>query len=117
MIDTLCNLIKYNLTKLKTPTKCWYEIPIDRVKQLFEDERFTGEIVHLYSDNEDGIESLMDHPEKLGYAIFEALEDRTLFALHSFNVCAQQELFEIRGIAQNPRLDAPQPSINTVKRQ
>ncbi|MEM8830548.1 MAG: hypothetical protein AAGE96_14495 [Cyanobacteria bacterium P01_G01_bin.19] len=88
-------MIKYKLTKLDTPSKCWYEIPIDQVKQLFEDKRFTGEIVHLYDDSEDGAESLMDHPEKLGDAIFEALEDRTSFVVHLNNVYAQQELFEI----------------------
>lgn len=60
-------MIKYNLTKLDTPAsicdkraaKCWYEIPIDQVKQLFEDERFTGEICHLYNDSEDGAETLI----------------------------------------------------------
>lgn len=88
-------MIKYNLTKLNTPAKCWYEIPIDQVKQLFEDERFTGEIVHLYNDSENGAESLVDHPEKLGDAIFEALEDHTPFALHVNDVYAQSELFEI----------------------
>ena len=88
-------MIKYNLTKLDTPAKCWYEIPIDQVKQLFEDERFTGEIVHLYDDSENGAESLINHPEQLGDAIFEALEDHTSFAVHINDVYAQSELFEI----------------------
>lgn len=52
-------MIKYNLTKLDTPSKCWYEIPIDQVKQLFEDERCTGEICRLYNDSENGAETLI----------------------------------------------------------
>lgn len=44
-------MIKYTLTKLNAPAKCWYEISIDLVKQLFEDEHFTGEIVHLFNDS------------------------------------------------------------------
>ena len=89
-------MIKYNLAKLDTPGNCWYEIPINQVKQLFEDERFAGEIVHLYNDSENGAESLMDHPEKLGDAIFEALEDHTTFVVHSQDVIEHEELFEIR---------------------
>ena len=86
-------MIKYTLTKLQL---YWYEIPVDRVKQLFEDERFTGEICHLYSEDEDGAESLIQSNEQLGDEIFEALENRTPFVLHSSCVYAQSELFEIR---------------------
>ena len=43
-------MIKYDLTKLDTPAKCWYEIQINQVKDLFEDNRFHGEIIHLYND-------------------------------------------------------------------
>lgn len=89
-------MIKYKLTKLDTPSKCWYQIPIDQVKQLFEDERFTGEIVHLYNDSEDGAESLIQTDEELGDAIFEALEDHTPFVVHNQDVIEHEELFEIR---------------------
>ena len=90
-------MIRYDLTKLSEPRNCWFEIPINQVKDLFEDERFTGDICHLYNDSEDGCESLMDNPEKLGDAIFEAMENRTPFAVHLNDVYAQSELFEIRG--------------------
>ena len=87
--------MKYQLTKIEgSCSSCWYEIPINQVKQLFEDERFTGEIVHLYND-EDGAESLIQTDEELGDAIFEALENRTSFAVHTNDVYAQSELFEI----------------------
>lgn len=89
-------MIKYNLAKLDTPGNCWYEIPINQVKQLFEDERFTGEIVHLYNDSEDGAESLIQTDKELGDAIFEALEDHTPFVVHSQDVIEHEELFEIR---------------------
>lgn len=49
-------MIKYDLTKLSVRASsdkerarnCWFKIPIDRIKDLFEDEHFTGEICHLY---------------------------------------------------------------------
>ena len=91
---------KYHLTKLDAPAKCWYEIPINQVKALFEDTKFTGELVHLYNDSEDGAESLIQTDEELGDAIFEALENRTPFAVHSSDVYAQRELFEIQEKAQ-----------------
>ena len=94
-------MIKYPLIKLDTPNSCWYEIPVDLVKQLFEDTRFTGEIVHLYNDSEDGAESLIPTDEELGDAIFEALENHTPFAVHSLDVHAQSELFEIREVVSN----------------
>ena len=88
-------MIKYPLTKLNAPAKCWYEISIDLVKQLFEDPNFRGEIVHLYNDSEDGAESLIQTDEELGSAIFEALENRTPFVLHSSCVMEHKELFEV----------------------
>lgn len=88
-------MIKYDLTKLDTPAKCWYEIPIDQVKQLFEDERFTGEICHLYNDSENGAETLIQSDEELEDAIFEALENRTSLAIHLNDLYEQEELFEI----------------------
>ena len=88
-------MTKYNLTKLDAPNKCWYEIPINQVKALFEDTRFTGELVHLYNDSEDGAESLIQTDEELGDAIFEALEDRTPFVIYRDDVYKQQDLFEI----------------------
>ena len=88
-------MIKYNLTKLDTPGNCWYEISINQVKQLFENERFTGEICHLYNDSENRAETLIQSDEELGDAIFEALENHTSFAVHIKDVYAQSELFEI----------------------
>ncbi|NJK58724.1 MAG: hypothetical protein HC939_23470 [Pleurocapsa sp. SU_5_0] len=88
-------MIKYNLTKLSEPAKCWYEIPINQVKQLFEDERFTGEICHLYNDAEDGAESLIQTDEQLGDAIFEAMENHTPFVAHESDVMNHRELFNI----------------------
>ena len=42
-------MIKYSLTKLNEPGDgCWYEIPVDQVKTLFEDPDFNGEIA-LYT--------------------------------------------------------------------
>ena len=94
-------MTKYNLTKLEAPAKCWYEIPVDQVKTLFEDPDFNGEIIHLYNDSEDGAETLIQTDEELGDAIFEALENRTSFVIHLNDVYAQQELFEIRETVNN----------------
>lgn len=88
-------MIKYNLTKLSKPAKCWYEIPINQVKQLFKDERFTGEICHLYNDSKNGAESLIQTDEQLGDAIFEAMENHTPFVVHLNDVYAQEEIFEV----------------------
>ena len=58
-------MIKYPLTKIQSP---WYEISGDLVKQLFEDERYTGEICHLFNESENA-ESLIQTDEELKEAL------------------------------------------------
>lgn len=85
-------MIKYPLIKIQSP---WYEIPVDLVKQLFEDERYLGEICHLFNESENA-ESLIQNEEDLEEAIFEALENHISFVIHVNDVYAHQELFEIK---------------------
>ena len=90
-------MIKYPLIKIQSP---WYEIPVDLVKQLFEDERYIGEICHLFNESENA-ETLIQSDEELGDAIFEALENHSPFAVHVNDVYAHSELFEIREVESN----------------
>ena len=85
---------KYNLTKCPSD-ESWYEVSINRVKQLFEDIRFNGEIVHLYNDYEDGAESLIQTEDELKVAIFEATENGTPFVIYTTDVEGHPELFEL----------------------
>ena len=80
-------MIKYPLSKIQSP---WYEIPVDLVKQLFKDERYIGEICHLFNESENA-ESLIQTDEELE----EALNDTAIFVIHVNDVYAQQELFEV----------------------
>lgn len=95
---------KYTVNKISppdVPTDDWFEIPIDAVATLFNDERYTGEIIHLYNPSEDGAESLIDSDEKLEEALAEAREDKSPVVIHVNDLYAQQELFEIRELANN----------------
>ena len=90
-------IAKYTIKKISPPDvarNCWYEIPIKQVEPLFNDERYIGEIVHLYND-EDGAESLIDSNEKLSEALSEARENNTYLVIHVNDLYAQPELFEI----------------------
>ena len=89
-------MIKYTLTKLNAPAKCWYEISGDIVNQLFEDGRYIGEICHLFNESENA-ESLIQTEEELK----EALSHKAIFILHSLDVHAQQKLFQIKETVNN----------------
>ena len=96
----ILKMIKYLLTKVNPPevaAGCWYEISPDLVTQLFEDRRYTGEIVYLYDANEDGAESVIDSKDKLQEILQEAAEDNNPIVLHVNDVYAQSELFEFGG--------------------
>jgi len=92
-------IAKYTIKKISppdVPTDDWFEIPIEQVEALFNDERYIGEIVHLYNDSEDGTESLIDGDDKLEEALSEARENKTPVVIHVNDLYAQPELFEIQ---------------------
>ena len=86
-------MIKYPLTKIES---FWYEISGDLVKQLFKDERYTGEICHLFNESENA-ESLIQTEEELA----RALDNGGPMVLHTLDVIKQQELFEIKETVNN----------------
>jgi hypothetical protein len=75
-----------------------------QVKQLFEDEKFSGEIVHLFNDSENGAESLIQSDEQLEAALLESTENHSPFVILTFHYLAQIQLFDLQPqIAIAPR--------------
>ena len=94
--------MKYPLTRLSEPGNgCWYKVPLELAEQLYNDERFAGELVHLYDDSEDGCESLIQNEDDLDRAMSEAIGDHTPMVVFRDDVYAQSELFEIREVINN----------------
>lgn len=89
------NVRKYSLTKLNSPHDCWYKIALDEVKELFEDTNFTGEILHLYNNSQNGCESLIQSLEMLEETIELAKENNTSFVIHLQDAIFQEHLFTI----------------------